>query len=367
MNRIKISHMKKKLAVTLSIFACAYLLGVLIVKYQLPPYSLLKVTNEKHRILDKSIKSSLLERHFIDPVSEYDKLEYPPVTTLEELANRIDKFMVSIDSFETAFDRIKILASSLEGHILKLQFEYMDTPITTYAYYKDSLNRNRNDVGIHIIPGSGKNQSSAIFYNKESNYQRNIDDIAQNYGDVFILVKPNEDFLAIHNGINKIGGKSFINHLLNNGSSYSAYYVIQSLALSKFIKTKYKKLYVCGLSQGGLAALINSLQSTPHKAVIASGFSVLMNKPYLSNHNQLIIPNYRAVYNADGIKTQIGKTSTKFLFTWGTKERGIFGIDAQETLTLKFFEGKTNILSYIHQEGHVYYEPAIIAFFEKKS
>lgn len=272
--------------------------------------------------------------------------------------------MVSIDSFETAFERIEILSSSLEDHILELKFEYMGTTITAYAYYKPTLNKDRSNIGINIIPGSGTNQSSAIFYNKKNNYQSNIDDIAQNYGDVFIFVKPNEDFLAIHNGVNKIRGKSFVNHLLNNGSSYSAYYIIQGMALSKFIKNKYKELYVCGLSQGGTAGLINSLQSNPQKAVIASGFSVLMSKPYQSNLNQLIIPNYSAVYNPDGVKSKIEKNSTQFLFTWGTKEGGMYGKDAKERLTFKFFKGMTNVQSYIHQKGHVYYEPAIIEFFE---
>lgn len=356
--------MNKKIAVALSIFVFAYLLGLLTITYKLPPYDLLKVAYHESRILVESTKSSPLEDHFIDPVSEYDKLKYPPVTTPDDLANRINQFMVRIDSFETAFERIVLLSSSLDDHILKLQFEYMGTVITTYAYYKPTLNRKESDIGINIIPGSGLNQSSAMFYNKNNNYQSNIDDIAQNYGDVFILVKPNEDFLAIHNGINKISGISFVNHLLNNGSSYSAYYMIQGLALSKYIKNRYKELYIFGLSQGGLAALINSLQSTPKKAVISSGFSVLMDKPYRSSHNQFIIPNYRATYNPDGVKSKIEKTNTQFLFTWGKKEGGLYGKDAEKRLTSKFFEGMTNVQIYIHQEGHVYYEPAIIEFLQ---
>jgi len=179
--------------------------------------------------------------------------------------------------------------------------------------------------------------------------------------------QPNEDFLAIHNGTKKIGEVSFVNHLLNNGGSYSGYYMIQGFALSKFIKQEYENLYVCGLSQGGLAALINSLQSNPKKAVIASGFSVLMNNPYLSGHNQLIIPNYRKAYNPDGLKLQIKNTDTQFLFTWGEKEGGLYGKEAKDRLTEDFFKGMENVHTNIHPEGHVYYEPAITEFFENRS
>ena len=100
--------MKKKLAAALEIFIFAYLLGLLTIVYQLPPYSLLKVA---YHIVHTGVKSTdvnyLDSRHFIHAVSEYDKLKYSPVTTHEELANRINEFMVSIDSFENAYNRIE--------------------------------------------------------------------------------------------------------------------------------------------------------------------------------------------------------------------------------------------------------------------
>jgi len=348
------------------IFMFAYLLGLLTVRNEWPLYSLLEpsyhITPKPNETYMK--ETNPLNQYFIQPVSEYDKLIYPPVTTSEELNSRINEFMVNIDSFENAFNRIEILSSSVDDHILMLQFKYMDSEITAYAFYKPALNKNMKNVGINIIPGSGTNQSSAMFYNKRNNYQSNIDDIVQHYGDVYILVKPNEDFLAIHNGTNKISGVPFVNYLINKGSSYSAYYMIQGLALSKFIKQEYENLYVCGLSQGGLAALINSLQSNPERAVIASGFSVLMRNPYKIGLNQIIIPDYRKFYNPDGVKLQIKKTDTQFLFTWGEKESGLYGRDAGDRLTAQFFKGMKNVQTYIHPEGHVYYEPAITDFFE---
>lgn len=349
--------MKKIIVISIVVFSFAYLLGLLTVRYELPPYGFIK------KIVSPYLENSNpLDDNFNISLSNLDKLRYPPVTNYDELNGRINNFIINIDSFETAFDRIKIVSSSIENDILILAYKYGDKADTAFAYYKPALNKSENDLGICIIPGSGYNQSSAMFYNEKDNYESNIDDFTQNYGDVFIYVKPNEDFLAIHNSKNKIGEASYVNYLLCKGSSYSSYYLIQSLALSKFLKNKYKELYVCGLSQGGTAALINSLQSKPQKAIIASGFSVLFDSPFMSGHNQLIIPGYNSIYSSDQVKAKIQESNTEFLFTWGMMETGEYGREAKEKFTSHFFDGVKNVATFIHPEGHIYYEPIIVEF-----
>ncbi len=351
--------MKKTVVISIVVFLFAYLLGLLTVKYELPPYELLK------KIVSPYLENSNpLDDNFNIPLSKLNKLRYPPITNYEELYEKINNFIINIDSFETAFDRIKIVSSSIEQDILILAYKYGEKVDTAFAYYKPTLNKSESDIGICIIPGSGYNESSGMFYNEKDNYESNIDDFTQNYGDVFIYVKPNEDFLAIHNGNNKIGEASYVNYLLCNGSSYSAYYLIQSLAVSKFIKNKYKELYVCGLSQGGSAALINSLQSNPKKAIIASGFSVLMDNPFMSGHNQIIIPDYNSIYSSNQVMAKIQASNTEFLFTWGMKETGEYGRETKEKLTIRFFKGVKNVETFIHPEGHVFYEPVIVKFLE---
>ena len=295
-------------------------------------------------------------------LSKLDKLRYPPVTNHEVLYNRINALKTNIDSFDIAYDKIQILSSTLKAHILIITFKYNDRIDTAFAYFKVGFGKSGKKVGIHIIPGSGINQSSAMFYNDKKNYQSNIVDLMRSYGDLFILVKPNDDFLAIHNGIKKISETSFVNYLLNSGTSYSAYYLIQSFAISKYIKTKYEELYVCGLSQGGLAALINSLQSHPDKAIIASGYSVIMDNPHMSGHDQIIIPNYKVLSNSKLVKQHIQNMNTQFLFTWGIQETSFHGIDAKEKLTLEYFKELINVKCRIHSRGHIYSEPAIIDF-----
>ena len=354
---------KKRTFIYLLSLCTAYLIGAFTIKYQLPPYQLVKKLRVSITPRDEVTKS--LDREFIHEVSKFDELRYPPIQDKKQLHQRINNMLIGIDNFDSAYYMIDIISHTIENNKLILTYKYKSSIDTAFAYFKPSKIKN-SKVGINLIPGSGINQSSAMFYQNDiiSNYQSNIDDIAINYGDCFILVKPNEDFLAIHNGRKKIGEVSYVNHLLNNGGSYSAYYMIQGLALSKYLKKRYDEFYIFGLSQGGLAALINSIQSEPGLAVIASGFSVQMEYPYRSGHNQLIIPGYRLAYNPENIKSMISNLKTQFLFTWGLKEPGIYGIDAQEKLTPNFLKESANIKISIHPEAHIYHEPSITSFLE---
>jgi hypothetical protein len=298
--------------------------------------------------------NSRISEHFTAKISKLDKLRYPPVTSYKELAGRIKSYSTSYDSIDFAFSKIKILQSSIKNHVLTLVFEYNTHIDTAFAYFKIGFDAKGKRTGIQIIPGSGINQSGAMFYNDKKNYQRNIIDLVRNHGDLFIYVKPNEDFLAIHNGAKKISEASFVNYLINNGASFSAYYLIQTLALSKYIKTNYEELYVCGLSQGGSAALLNALQSHPVKAIISSGYSVLMDQPNISGPDQLIIPNYAVLSKSQGLKSRIQNMATQFLFSWGIQESGFYGIDAKEKLTQTFFKELKNAKCIIHGGGHIY-------------
>lgn len=351
--------MKKLLFIVLPIVV-AYIIGALTIKYKLPPYSLMKKLLNYELVVDNSILSS----HFVKPLAKGVSLRYPPIRDIQQLNTRISELLVNIDDFGLVYQDIDVLASKIENSILIITYEYNGIIDTSFAYFKKAVGN--SNVGVNIIPGSGINQSSEIFYNSkiEDNYQCNIDDIAIKFGDCFIYIKPNEDILAIHNGKNKIDETSFVNYLINNGGSYSAHYIVQSLALSKYINSNYNELYVCGLSQGGLAALINSLQSEPDKAIIASGFSVITREPYRSGFNQIIIPNFRKTYHPDSIKIRIGRITTKFLFTYGLDEKGIYGKDANENLTKEFLKGFANVSFSIHPKGHIYYEPYIVDFFK---
>lgn len=359
-NIVKNRLIKKKLIYLIPALVVVYLLGLVTAYFLLKPNAILhKIQNIwPHSIND--VRKSDLNAHFSYPISGYDKLKYAPIKTHGQLNNRIEALWTDTDSFETAFDKIVLLSSHLDAHVFSLAYSYAGRKDTAYAYFKSS-SKEKSNFGTLVIPGSGINQSSAIFYNDDigDNYQSTIDGIANQYGEVFIYVKPNEDFLALHDGKRKIGPVSYVNYLLNKGGSYSAYYIIQSLALSKYLKEHYTGFYVCGLSQGGNAALINALQSQPAKAVVASGYSVLKSLPYRDGHDQVIIPGFKSIYTDSQIRSLIAQSGTSFLFTWGQDETGPYGVEAAEQITKEFFQDLPNVTCHIHPEGHIYYEPVI--------
>ena len=85
----------------------------------------------------------------------------------------------------------------------------------------------------------------------------------------YTFIKPNEDCLAFYNGEGKVNIAFFVNWLLNNATSFSAAYIVSAMAITKYLQQRHDKVVVAGLSQGGGAALLTSLQSRPTAAVIA--------------------------------------------------------------------------------------------------
>jgi hypothetical protein len=339
-----------------------YLAGALSTKLNLPPVAWIIKYLAKKNVAAK--KQDILLSYFTTPVEQsHQPLRHKAVQSLAELKVHIDALAYPVDSFETAYSHVKIISAITEGEIAAVAFEYNKHIDTAFAFFRKRIGYNDNtSAAFNIIPGSGINQSTAMYYDIAGNYQMNIDNIAEKYGDVYILVKPNEDFLAIHNGSKKVDVTAFVNYLLNKGSSYSACYMIQSLALSKYLQSKYEKLYVCGLSQGGGAALMNALQSQPYKAIVASGFSVLMDYPHLNAHDQIIIPGYMRGFDINEIKSQIQQSATRYLFTWGQQESGIYGLEARDKPTAAFFDGIKNVNTIVHPMAHMYFEPLIDSF-----
>ena len=324
------------------------------------------------KILNKlQLKSQTeFESHFVSPIiANTALLKYPPVKNINELNYKIDKLIVNVDSIEFAYENIKLESSKIERKIIGISYSYKGSTDTVFAYLKKSLKKSNDSTGFLVIPGSGINQSSEIHYNNniENNYQNNIDDICQLYGDVFILIKPNEDFLAIHNGEKKIGEASFVNYLINKGTSYSGYYFIQSLALSKYIKERYNNTIIAGLSQGGYVALLNSLQSKPDKSIIASGYSILFDGPHQSGPNQFILPGVNNFFNSEEIKNNIRSSNTGYLFTYGKQELGIYGREANEFFTKDYFKELQNVTMNFHKGKHVYDSIAIVRFLKQKN
>jgi len=304
--------------------------------------------------------NELLRFAFTDDLADDVELIHPPCKSIDELSRQINALFVDAALFDDAYKNIECRTGKYpQKHVFSLDYK-LKNDYLAYAYF------NRSDCGAVgkyvavIIPPTGRNLSSRIYRGREETGCGDIVDLL--FCDTYVLVKPNEDFLAIHNGDKKLNYDFVINHLLNSGGSYSARYIIDAMAIVKYLKKHYENVFVLGYSQGGAATLLVALQSQPAAAVVASGYSVLDDKIEYSGFEQIVIPSLRVRYSAENIRKAMGTSPTRFLFTYGRGETSVYKIEAEEGYTSKFFAGLKNVRFLTHDGGHKLPNKQVIEF-----
>jgi hypothetical protein len=278
-------------------------------------------------IPEPKTSSKLLRSIYREPIYGGPQV-YPAATTLEQINERLEAMLVPADSFFGAYSRIQLQGHGIDtlGTVNRLAFSVdygLDgRALTAHAYFRPS-GKGEERCAALVIPGSGNNQSTAILKRDPDNYHHDITFAVDRLCDMYIYVKPNEDFLAIHDMRAKLRNEYLIGHLINSGGSYSTLYLNHTLAIVKYLKDSYDKVIVLGLSQGGKAALLNALQSSPDGAVVSSGFSILEEHIFGAGLGQIIVPGLNAHYSVARTYDLIRDSSTRYLFTFGKKERGV--------------------------------------------
>ena len=312
-------------------------------------------------------RDQLLYYAFTDPIITGELL-HEPITSLDGILEANESIFIEAQAFYDAYDKLQLLDTELllidEGETEVLRVNYMLSGMLydAYAYYVRQNASHSSDRAALIIPGSGTNQASSILYRDPSNYHYGIMDTLGGVSDVFVLIKPNEDILAFHDGQGKLNADFVVNWQLNRGSSYSVRYIVDSLAITKHLKQEYSSAIVAGLSQGGIAALLNALQSQPQKAVISSGYAVLLVDIEWAGHVQIIIPGVvEKVLRPDLVLSAIQDSSTSFFFSYGREEVGIYKVEADERLTCRYLDA-ANVTCVTHDGGHVFPSTEIMEF-----
>jgi hypothetical protein len=338
----------------------AFAYGVGVGLYRWPPFHTLKraqdalIDSWTKRTLDD--ERALLRAAFTDPLIDTD-LIHPPVTTLAGIREANASMLLPSDQFYDAYAQLQLVDAAPLAidrgatRLLKVTYTLAGRRYDAYAYAVNTQDSAR--AAALVIPGTGLNQSSAIHRNEGANYQSGVTAALGSSVATFVLIKPNEDCLAFHDGRRKLNQGFFINWLLNAGGSYSAHYIANSLAITKYLQRKYRAVAVIGLSQGGYAALLNSIQSRPDVAVIASGFSV-GTRDMPARHDQIIIPGLQSRLGDGAIRSRMQEIATRFLFTYGRDEVGRYGIEATEQPTCEYFSELPNVECRIHEDGHAF-------------
>tara|TARA_Y100000588_G_C14267332_1_gene930547 strand:- start:889 stop:3156 length:2268 start_codon:yes stop_codon:yes gene_type:complete len=327
---------------------------------------------EKYNSADREI----LKSAFKTPIREQETY-YEPITAINEIYESNQRLLIFRDGFETAYDDLELIGAEQVTRpvgmqpVVKVRFQYQDHEHEAFAYGMLPSIDNKSRRASLIIPGSGTGggdicQSYAIAADVPDNYQYGIHSTLNQEGEVYVFIKPNNDFLAWHDGKGKKLDNHFIwNWHLNHGGSYSVSYLVQSLAVMKWIKSCYRKTIVAGLSQGGTATLINSLQSKPDCAIVCSGYTILNNKFERTGPNHIVgVPGCTSLYDAKFIKNKLHKSPTSWFFSWGKNEIGVSRIEAEEGLTSEALKGLSNVEISIHDRGHIFPIEEIHSFLE---
>ena len=268
----------------LGFFCLGVLYGAAAVFYEVRPVGILyKIKSYIARLQVPNDKESLyLNFAFSDPLPKQIALRNEPVNSLKALADQLDEMRtVPVTQYFEAYGNI-VTGQPFRAadKVLEIPYRLGHIESTAFAYLSPS--QSNSDCGLLLIPESGHNKSSEALQRHALGLSKGCD--------VYILIKPNHDYRAIHNGRRKLGRDMIVGGLLRRGYSYSVTYLVEALAWAKHLDSQYSQFGVAGLSQGGEAALLVSLQAEPDFAVVASGFSVLQWQVTYSEFDQIFIP-----------------------------------------------------------------------------
>lgn len=263
-----------------------------------------------------------------------------------------------IDTFEKTFN------TNLFGHknpFVKLQFNLNNKTAYSYALLDSTSAPVYNtDNAFVIISGTGTNQLKTIVdgtgYHDMNCNMRNL---LNPYGDTYIMSMPNEDHRAIYFNRKKIASLPnyqvpyLFTYLNADNKSLGLNRLIETVAFIKYLKTKYKKVFVLGLSTGGKVALWASLLSEPDASIIASGYSVLVDNDYNAQLiNSMSYGNYLLVYDKDSTRSRLSQLHTQFLFTQAQNDGALTQLDIDSSITKNFFSSLNNASYYYNFYNH---------------
>lgn len=282
----------------------------------------------------------------------YRKLETDSALIGDSIINQ------TIDNFEITHN---YMLFGNKNPFVKLKFNLNNKTAWSYALIDSSSKPvYNNDYAFVIVSGTGTNQIKTILdgngYHDLNCYVRNL---LKPKGDIYIMSMPNEDHRALFFNKKKVTSLPtlqppyLISYLNAANKSIGLNRLIETVAFIKYLKTKYKKVIVLGLSTGGKAALWASLLAEPDVALIASGYSILVDNDYNSQLiNSMSYGNYLLVYDKDSTKARLSQLHTQFLFTQAQNDGALTQYDIDSSITKNFLMPAGNISFFSNYVNH---------------
>lgn len=189
---------------------------------------------------------------------------------------------------------------------------------TAYTAFTPSLAGGNCKTAFLLIHGNGNNTTSELLQGiGYACLHCNVKSQCLQHGDVYTYCKPNEDWRAIYWNRRKLN-EYVVNYCEAMGTNYGTNYLIETIALVKALKSKYSKVIILGISEGGYTALLNLLNTEPDGAIISGGYSINFDtytpSQFILSARFGSAPQY---YDRDSVKSKINQLQTNTLFTWG--------------------------------------------------
>ena len=351
---------KKSLFLIALLAASFFAFGLAFAYYKWWPYHFLRqvVPVQLKNFSSKAGEEALFDELFVDELAVSNVL-VPETASRQQLIDQVNQMQaprLDIRGLGQAivpavsFGSLHPLGGG-EGEVVRLSYAVDGARFDAYSY---RVKAHDAICAVLVIPGSGLNQSSRIVMEDRTNYHYGV--LAPyELCDQYVLIKPNEDYLAIHRRGRKLTELAYINHLYGRGSSYSSRYITDAIALSLALKLHYQTQIVTGLSQGALAAMLVAIESKPDVCISASGYTELSSELAYGGYNSsLVFPGLQQAILGERLIPALKSTSTQFLFLSGRNEPGVTAYDVSGNRTCQRFVGLSNVACEVHDLGHVY-------------
>lgn len=302
-------------------------------------------------------------------INDKGDLEYPAIRTSDELISIIKRSTLpdTLDLFKI-YDSCRILsARNYRQHVIKISYLLLGDTLESYVYVtKTRLLRKPVDKAVIYVPGSGDNRSGRVA-------RRELDDEdpslqAEQIGaDIFFPIFPADDILAIHDGTKMLDIKKLASYLVSTNRNLSLRYLANIFALEKWLEPTYPVLHIWGHSRGGNTAAVAASLILPDTLIVSSGYSVLYDKFFRLNGDQLWWSNSTAYTNKEYIKSRLCPAKTKIFFLFGDKEiDDIYGLERKLKYTENYFKDCNNMQVRYVQEKHIWFSDEISNILSRK-
>lgn len=224
------------------------------------------------------------------------------------------------------------------------------------------------NAAILLIPGSGDNQVGAVVAGTgyHGTTLANMNALA----DTFVYMRHGHDqraqWGATPAGNKRIGDAFYDAAAIAEGGSLHTCWLVEIVALYRYLKTQYAKVGIAGLSQGAMLAAVAALAASPDFVICASGFSL---NDYrcagLGTLSGVNVPGLQKKWPQESLISRIKAQPTEWLITHssvttsGVSPEPIDQSSWEESMayTEGMLEDAANVTVHSHDQGHAFPQP----------